>query len=230
MKRILAFDTSGPSLSVALLADTKLIFECTQQTGLTHSDRLMPMIDAALQTGGCTAADIDCFAVTVGPGSFTGVRIGVATAKALAHATGKPCIGINALEAMAHTAGLFDGMVCAMQDARAGQVYCAAFCAGQRVMGDVAEKLDILLPQLANEESCCFVGDGAAAHREIIEAVMGEKAVFAPADRMMIHAGSVALLAAQRPELAVSFRELLPYYLRAPQAERERLAREENHG
>lgn len=229
MKRILAFDTSGPSLSVALLADTKLIFECTQQTGLTHSDRLMPMIDMALQTGGYTAADADCFAVTVGPGSFTGVRIGVATAKALAHATGKPCIGINALEAMAHTAGLFDGLVCAMQDARAGQVYCAAFRNGKRVMDDVAEKLDILLPQLAKMGKCCFTGDGASAHRDTIEAAMGEKGVFAPADRMMIHAGSVALLASERPGRAVSYRELLPYYLRAPQAERERLAREENH-
>ena len=97
---LLAIDSTGPSLSVAIACEGKIVYECFQRTGHTHSERLMPMIDAALQAQGTEPSQLDALAVTVGPGSFTGVRIGVETAKALCHALEKPCVPVNALEAI----------------------------------------------------------------------------------------------------------------------------------
>lgn len=230
MKHILAMDTSGPSLSVALMRENKLVFECTQQNGHTHSDSLMPLVDMALKIGGITVREVGCIAVVTGPGSFTGVRIGVTTAKSLAHAAGIPCMGINALEAIAAGAMAFPGLVCPMQDARAGQVYSAGYRQGVQVMPDAAVKLVDLLPNLEQEASVCFMGDGAVAHRQAIVEAMGERALFLPPDKMALHAGAVASLALQRPEKTMGWETLAPYYLRAPQAERERLAKEAAHG
>lgn len=230
MSAILALDTSGPSLSVALRVDEKSIFCCTQQNGLTHSDSLMTLVDEALTAGGLTPHDVDCYAAVNGPGSFTGVRIGVATVKSLSHAAGRPCIGINALEALARGAALFDGIVCPMQDARAGQVYCAAYRGHEQLLPDAAMKLEAFLEQLAPYGRCCFIGDGAVAHRTAIEAAMGECAVFASGPMMALSAAYVAELAEERFASAGDWRTLMPYYLRAPQAERERAAREASHG
>lgn len=227
---VLAMDTSGPSLSVALLRDDVAVFECTQQNGLTHSDSLMPLVDAALAAAGLAPGDVDCFAVANGPGSFTGVRIGVTTAKALAHATGKSCVGVNALEALAAGAALFAGVVCPMQDARAGQVYGAAFCGGVRVLPDMAAKLEDYLARLPQDVPCCFIGDGAVAHRGAIVQALGARAMFPAREDMPLRASRVARLAAAQPGRIGDWRALMPYYLRAPQAERERLAREAQHG
>lgn len=230
MNTILALDTSGPSLSVALLSDGKLLYECTQQNGLTHSDSLMPLVEAALASARLDIARVDCIAPVVGPGSFTGVRIGVSTAKGLANALRIPCIGVNALEALAAGVWPFAGLVCPMQDARAGQVYAAAFRDGERVMQDEACKLADFLRRIQDEGRCCFVGDGAVAHRAEIAEAVGEDAVFAPPQRMSIHAGTVAWLALRAQGEAVDGSRLAPYYLRAPQAERERLAKEAANG
>lgn len=229
MKRILAMDTSGPSLSVALLDADTVVYESIKQNGRTHSESLMVQVDAALKAGGIAPADVDCFAAIHGPGSFTGVRIGVATAKALSHATGKPCVGINALEALAHGVGLYDGVVCAMQDARAGQVYAAAFRGGVRVLEDCAVPLVDLLHTIAPMGPCCFVGDGAVRHADAIVELFGEGAQIAPLNLMAARASHVALLARIHAEERTDWKSLLPYYLRAPQAERERMAREEQN-
>ena len=223
---ILAMDTTGPSLSVAIAREGKIVYECFQSTGRTHSERLLPMIDAALQAEGMEAAQLDALAVTVGPGSFTGVRIGAETAKALCHALEKPCVPVNALEAIARGAGAFPGVVCPLQDARAGQVYCAAYRGGERILPDGAMKLGEFLAALPEEAECLFIGDGAEANREKIAQAMGRRAAFAQASEMNLRAANAALLASERIETAVSWRELLPYYLRKPQAEREREARE----
>ena len=116
--KLLAIDTSGPVCGVAVLADGVIRYECAVQNKLTHSVNLMPMVDAALQATGLTLADLDRLAVVTGPGSFTGVRIGVSTLKGLAHGEDKPCMAVDALEAMAAGAGAFDGVVCPIQDAR----------------------------------------------------------------------------------------------------------------
>lgn len=230
MKTVLALDTSGPSLSVALLSCGIIRYERTQHNGLTHSDSLMPLVDEALCTVGMKPADVDCFAVVHGPGSFTGVRIGVATAKALAHATGKSCMPVSALEALAAGLPGYAGLTCALQDARAGQVYCAAFRQGEQILPDAAIKLVDFIASLKQEAQCAFVGDGAVAHRQVIEEALGARAYFPPANHMMVRASAVAILAAEREAEWQSWQALMPYYLRAPQAERERLAREGKQG
>lgn len=227
---ILAMDTSGPSLSVALTCEGKLCYECTQRNGLTHSQSLMTLVHEALNAGRLSPAEVDCFAAVAGPGSFTGVRIAIATVKALAHATGARCIGINALETLARGMDFFGGTICALQDARAGQVYCAAWRGHERILPDEAMKLTDFLERIADKGLCCFVGDGAMAHREIIVQALGENARFAPEYAMMPRASVVALLALEQMDRASGWQELSPYYLRAPQAERERAMREAAHG
>ncbi len=230
MTTILAIDTSGPSLSVALSRGRTPVYACLLQNGRTHSENVMRLADDALAAAGIRPADVDCFAAVAGPGSFTGVRIGIATVKALAHATGAPCCAVNALEALARNAAFFDGVVCPLQDARAGQVYCAAFDGGKRLLPDAAMQLSDFLRALSPYPRCCFVGDGAAAHRQPIADTLGNRAFFAPEPLMAPRAEQAALIALERPETWREWRDLAPYYLRAPQAERERAAREANNG
>ena len=139
---ILMIDTSGPACGVAISRDGQIVCEMQLTSGKTHSQRVMPMVDQALALCEMTVTDVDLFGAVVGPGSFTGVRIGVSTVKALAHAAGKPCIGIDALEALAANAPYFDGVICPILDARAQQVYGAMFEGGmppRRLMDDEAE-------------------------------------------------------------------------------------------
>ena len=141
---ILALDTSGPVAGVAILKNGEAAYEAMAVNRFTHSVSLMPMVEEGFARSGLAIRDIDLFAVTAGPGSFTGVRIGVSTVKGLAHGAQKPCIGINALEALASGVPYYGGTVCPIQDARAGQVYGAAFKAGippQRLLKDEALKL-----------------------------------------------------------------------------------------
>ncbi|MCL1795743.1 MAG: tRNA (adenosine(37)-N6)-threonylcarbamoyltransferase complex dimerization subunit type 1 TsaB [Clostridia bacterium] len=228
MRRLLAIDTSGPSLSVALLSDGALIYECVQQNGRTHSENLMAFVDAALAAGMLAPADVDCYACVTGPGSFTGVRIGVTTVRAISQATGKPCIGVNALEALAMNAAMFDGVVCALQDARAGQVYAAAFRRGGRVLPDRAMPIADFLRDV--DGRCCFAGDGAIRHRRTIADTLGPRAYFPPEPLMTLRASSAAMIAYAHPDRAGGYAQLFPHYLRAPQAERERIARETADG
>lgn len=232
---ILMIDTSGPACGVALMKDGRLVCEMELNSGLTHSQRVMPMLDSALTLAGMTMDDVDLFGAVVGPGSFTGVRIGVSTVKALAHAKGKPCIGVDALEALAANIVSFDGVLCPILDARAQQVYGAMFEAGfppVRLMEDTAEKLSIFLDRVeATGKDAMFTGDGAVAFEQLIRERLGTRAHFAPAAHMGLRAGCACALAAERAEHIQAGEEtdyvtLLPLYLRAPQAERERAARE----
>ena len=231
--KLLAIDTSGPVCGVAILTDEGVRCECAVTNKLTHSVNLLPMIDAAFAAAGLTIADMDRIAVTVGPGSFTGVRIGVSTVKGLAHGAGKPCVAVDALEAMAAGIADFDGAVCPMQDARAGQVYGAAF----RVTGGVPERLmddapmkveDFCAAVSALGPRCLFLGDGMPVHRERIAALMGDRAVFAAPQQAYLRPASVAWLGSLAEE-TVDYRELMPLYLRAPSAERNRRLVEAAH-
>lgn len=231
---ILALDTSGPVAGVAILKNSEAAYEAIAINRFTHSVSLMPMVEEGFVSTGLSIHDIDLFAATVGPGSFTGVRIGVSTVKGIAHGVNKPCIGINALEALAAGIPFFDGVVCPIQDARAGQVYGAAFKAGmppKRLMADEALKLQEYLNKLlAYSGPFLFVGDGVLVHREMITSALQDKAIFAPAHARFLRPLSVALLADQYKDQAVDYLMLMPYYLRAPQAERQRKSREEIHG
>ena len=124
---VLAIDTSGPVAGCAVLKAGRIVHLTAMNHGLTHSETIMPAVDAALEGAGLRCGDVDVFAAVAGPGSFTGVRIGVCAAKGLAHAVGKPCVAVHALEALAMNFYGFDGLCCPILDARRGQVYCAAF-------------------------------------------------------------------------------------------------------
>lgn len=229
---ILMIDTSGPACGVAVAREGKIVCELQLTSGRTHSQRVMPLVDTALSLCEMTTADVDLFGAVTGPGSFTGVRIGVSTVKALAHASGKPCIGVDALEALAANAAGFGGVICPILDARAQQVYGAMFESGMppvRLMDDAAEPLDAFLTRVeATGRDALFLGDGADAMEAAIRARLGARAQFAPAQHRGLRAASACALAAVYAQDAGRLSDcmtLLPLYLRAPQAERERAAR-----
>ena len=191
----------------------------------------MPMVDHCLQAAGITVKDIDLFAAVAGPGSFTGVRIGVCAVRALAHSWGKNALAIDSLEALAMNAFGFPGVICPILDARRGQVYCAAFRfekgnAPVRLMEDEAMSLTDFLNKLPEGEKCLFLGDGLKVYFPAIEKILGERAVCAPAHMAYIRPAAACVLASQRADLAEDCLHLTPIYLRAPQAERERAAKE----
>lgn len=235
---VLAIDTSGPVCGVAVMTAEGIRFACAVQNKRTHSVNLMPMIDAGLRATGLTLQDMDRLACTVGPGSFTGVRLGVSTLKGLAHGCGKPCAGVNALEALAAGAGAFPGVVCPIQDARAGQVYGAAFrCTAEgaapvRLMPDAPLKLEdyvqALLPLAGEGEAFLFLGDGMPVHRARLQELLGTRAVFAAPARAFLNPAAVAQLAALAEE-TVDYLALQPLYLRAPNAQRNRKLVEAAH-
>ncbi len=221
--KILAIDTSGPVCGVSVLVDHTIRYECAVCNKLTHSANLMPMVDAALNASGLGLKDIDRIAVVVGPGSFTGVRIGVSTVKAMAHGAGKPCVAIDALEAMAAGITDFDGVICPIQDARAGQVYGAAFTAGmppKRLLPDAPMKLEEYVSALQPlGERFLFLGDGMPVHRNRLSEMLGDKAVFAAPQHAFLRPASVAALGILATD-ELDYLQLMPLYLRAPNAER----------
>lgn len=227
--KILAFESSAVSASVALTGDEKLIAQSFQNCGLTHSRTLLPMAESLLQNCGVALDEVDAFAVAHGPGSFTGVRIGVATVKGLALGADKPCIGVSTLEAMAWGARALGGRLCCVMDARAGQVYNALFSvengAPCRLCDDRALKL-VDLGEEIGETPYFLVGDGAdLCYNTLKERCAGLR--LAPPE--LRYATGYGVAAAALPQLladkACSPQELDAFYLRRPQAERERLKR-----
>lgn len=223
--KLLAVDTSGPVCGVAVMTDQGIRYEASVQNKLTHSVNLMPMIDAALTSSGLALSELDRIAVVTGPGSFTGVRLGVSTVKGLAHGVGKPCVAVDALEAMAHGVGIFDGMICPIQDARAGQVYGAAFrgdASHERLMADTPMKLeDAVNTWLTMGERFLFVGDGMPVHRAKLTSLLGDRACFALPPFAFLRPAVVAYLGSLITD-EKDYRELMPMYLRSPSAERNR--------
>jgi tRNA threonylcarbamoyladenosine biosynthesis protein TsaB len=177
---------------------------------------------------GC--ADIDVLAAVAGPGSFTGVRIGVCAVKGLAHAAGKPCCAVDSLEALAMNLFGSGAAACPILDARRGHVYCAAFDmtggVPERMLPDQAMALDAFLELLPKDRRLIFLGDGAPLHAARISEALGNRAMIAPANLRDLRPDSACALAAARPETWVEARLLTPIYLRPPQAERERARRQ----
>jgi len=228
--KILALDTSGPVAGAALMEDGVITHEVMASHGLTHSQTAMTMVDQCLSAANLSVKDIDLFAAVAGPGSFTGVRIGVCAVRALAHAWNKPAVSIDSLETLAMNGFGFSGIVCPILDARRGQVYCAAFRfeAGKlpvRILEDDAMALTDFLAKLPEYEKCLFLGDGLKVHFPAISAQMGDRAVPAPAHLAYIRPAAACEIALHRADEAKNCMELNPIYLRAPQAERERNAR-----
>ena len=218
--KILVIDTSGPVCGTAVMDGEKVYSEFTAQNRNTHSASLMPMVEAALNAAGTEIGDIEAVAAVTGPGSFTGVRIGVATAKGLAHGAGIPCIPVDALEALAASAGDFEGIVCPIQDARAGQVYGAAFRKGERLAGDAPMKLEEYLDAVEGlGHSFLFVGDGVPVHREAIAARLGARAEFAPAFRCFLRPSAAGWIALKYGG-ETDYLGLQATYLRPPNAQK----------
>ena len=224
---ILAFESSARAASCALVRDGKLISRYSQCSGLTHSRTLLPMGEDMLKNAELTMADADLLAVAHGPGSFTGVRIGVSMVKGLAWALDKPCVGVSTLEAMAWNGLAAGGLICPVMDARRSQVYNALFrIEGGRPVRLTADR-PLALEELAEElraygESAFLVGDGA----ELTEAFLRERGipcVIAPENLRMQDAWGVAMAASDKTPGGPD--ELLPVYLRLSQAERERQER-----
>ena len=228
---ILAFETSAKAASVALFQEGKLLGESYQNTGLTHSQTLMVMAEDMLKQCGFSAKDVTAVAVAAGPGSFTGVRIGVAAAKGLAWGLQVPCYGVSTLESMALGLGAFQGTVCPVMDARRSQVYNALFTAEGGSLTRRSEDCAIALADLAEElktmpQPIFLVGDGSElTFKTLKDTVSG--LVLPMESRMHQRAVGVGL-AAQKAMQAGEVGDaeaMQPNYLRLSQAEREKLER-----
>lgn len=231
--KILALESSAKAASCAVLEDGALLASAWQATGLTHSRTLLPMVEDMLQNSELAIQDMDAIAVAAGPGSFTGLRIGVAAVKGLAWAAEKPCIPVSTLEAMAWPLAHLEGnIVCAM-DARRQQIYNAVFLAEggelERLREDRALSLEEAAADLAGLDGpMTVVGDGAGLCFDYLTA-RGIDCRLAPVHLRLQSAAGVALAAFRRwPEGGVSPQALTPVYLRLSQAERERLAKGES--
>ena len=226
---ILAFESSARPASVALVRDGKLLAQSTQVSALTHSRTLLPMAEDLLKNTAVALSEVDVIAVAHGPGSFTGVSIGVSTVKGLCWGAEKPCVGVSTLEAMAWHGLAAGGVLCPVMDARRAQVYNALFRIEDdrpvRLCPDRAISLEDLAEELrALGESVFLVGDGT----ELTKAFLDAQALpcrVAPDDLVWQDAWGVAMAAQGKP--LISGTELLPVYLRLSQAERERQARME---
>lgn len=233
--KIFAIDTTASPASAAILSDGRLLGEYYLNIKTTHSQTLMPMAEALIKNAGVSMEDIDVFAVNAGPGSFTGVRIGVASVKGMTFTLGKPCAAVSTLEAMAWGMPYFDGIVCAVMDARCAQVYNALFrLEGGRVCR-ITEDRAISISELADElreyrsDTIYLAGDGA----ELCFSTFSESfsnVILTPENIRFQHAYGTAKAAerlAAEGKLCTSD-ELMPVYLRVPQAERELKARLQN--
>ena len=228
---ILAFETSAKACSVAIHDGQKLLAESYQNTGLTHSQTLMVMAEDLLKSCGKSAADVTHLAVAAGPGSFTGVRIGVSAAKGFAWGAELPVYGVSTLQSMALSLGAMEGHVCCCMDARRRQVYNAMFLAQNGKLTRICEDRAISLEELKAElehigGAIWLVGDGAELTHKTLAADIPEL-ILPPEHRRQQRASGVALAAVE----AISRGEpgdgasLQPNYLRMSQAERERLER-----
>lgn len=232
--KILALETSAKSVSVAVTEDGVLLAQSYQNRGLTHSVTLMPLLDAMLQSAGLTLDDIGLVAVTHGPGSFTGLRIGVSAAKGLAWAKGLPCCGVSTLAAMAYGVGDFNGLIVGAMDARRQQVYNALFKAENgriiRLCDDRAVSCEYVAQELRDaypsENDILIVGDGSELLYRHLQAFGIPCRMASPLHRYQSAAGAaLAAEALASQGRLCSAQELQPVYLRLSQAERERLAK-----
>ena len=224
---ILALESSAKAASVALMQDAELLAQYSQCSGLTHSRTLLPMVEDMLKNTDKKIADVDFIAVAHGPGSFTGIRIGVSTVKGLAWASDKKCVGVSTLAAMAWHGAAAGGLVCPVMDARRSQVYNALFeikdGAPERLCRDRAIALSELAAELKGyDREVLLVGDGARLSFDYLTAE-GISCRIAPQNLVYQSAWGVGMEALRiEPGTAD---DLLPVYLRLSQAERERQAR-----
>lgn len=198
--KVLAVDTATESCSVALIEGETLRSEMTAVSRKTHSRHLMEMIQAVLETAGRTLDDLDGFVAARGPGSFTGLRIGISTVKGLCMATGKPLVGVSNLEGLARQAPTRTGDVCPWIDARRKEVYC---CRYRYVDGGFRKMMpeDAMAPAMALsaiDAPCLFIGNGATLYQQVIAESLMDRAVFAPPEANILRAATLAFIGMER--------------------------------
>ena len=228
--KILAVDTSAKAASTAIVENGKIIAEFFINTQLTHSQTMLPMIENMLKSCNASLEDIDGFAVSVGPGSFTGLRIGISLVKGLAFSAQKKCAPVSTLETLCRNVSTV-GRICAVMDARCSQVYTATFEFDGEKYTRISEDEAISIAQLEENVKKCknpviFVGDGAEmCYNKLKETC---KNVFLSAENVRFQRASSVAAAAEKmfeQNDTLSAEELTPSYLRLPQAQRERMAK-----
>ena len=234
--KLLCFDTTAKTASAAVVTEGKILAESSVTTGLTHSQTLMPLTDGMLKAAGLTLGDIDLVAVSHGPGSFTGLRIGIGTVKGLCQGSGKKCIGISTLEALAYAYEGQDVLICPVMDARCKQVYTALFQGRNNLTGgvgrlwnDIALSIEELGRNLKETRvPIMLVGDGAELVYQALAGQNPSLRLAAPGMRLQ-RAANVGFAALEhlKTEEPISPDLLMPQYLRLPQAERELLAKQQ---
>ena len=222
--KILSVDSSSVSASVAITENGVTLAENFINNGLTHSQTLMPMVEKTLNDANVSVKDVDLFAIANGPGSFTGVRIGIASVKGMADALGKKCVAVSTLEAIAEPLKNEDCIACAVMDARCNQVYTAIFESGKRLCEDNAVLIEELGTVLKNyNKKVVFIGDGSVLCYEKLKDVVTDVEI-ADENIRYVHGSSIGRLAEDKiknGESPIDSAKLVPFYLRLPQAERE---------
>ncbi len=222
--KILSLDSTSVTASVAITENGKTLAENFINNGLTHSQTLMPLVEKTLADSNTSINDVDLFAVTNGPGSFTGVRIGIASVKGMADALKKACFAVSTLEAIAEPLRNEACIACAVMDARCNQVYTAIFEGGNRLCEDKAVLISELGEELSKyDKKIVFIGDGAKICYEKLNAILPNVEI-ADENIRYIHASSIGRIAETKiknGENTVKSANLVPFYLRLPQAERE---------
>lgn len=225
--KVLAIDTSSVVATCAVLDEEKLLGEYTLNQDMTHSERLIPMIKTLMDSLKLKPEDIDLFAGSVGPGSFTGLRIGLATIKGLAHVVDKSVIGISTLEALAFNVP-FDGIVIPIMDARRDRVYTGIYRWENGKLINIMEPTILNIDELldivdSKYEKVLFNGDGTLVFKDRIDEKLKDKALYAPISLNMAKASSIGELALLKWEEGSqeNYFNLSPDYLRESQAQRQ---------
>jgi tRNA threonylcarbamoyladenosine biosynthesis protein TsaB len=219
--RVLGLDTATRRASVGLLANGRVVAEQSQNDG-RHAVHLLPLIDSVLQQGGCAVRDLDAIAVSSGPGSFTGLRVGLSVAKGVACATNVPLVGIPTLEALARTLDKPRGTICTLLDARKGEVYAAYFVASERGWTRLIEDT-VTTPEAvvaAVPTPCTIIGDAVLAYGEFLRDRLGPEVTVLPWHTYGPRGGTVATLGAERllQGGSTDLPTLEPSYVRPPDA------------
>lgn len=217
---VLGIDSSSNAATAAVVRDGELLCEYTQNQKKTHSVKMLPMVEAMLADLELSVADIDVFACGIGPGSFTGVRIGGATVRGFADALEKPCVAITSLAALYDNVKYFDGTVFSLVFAREGKCYTAIYEQGQEIVAPCVMTIDDIVAY-AKDKKCLFVGDGAIANYALLAGL--ENSTIAETRHNIISAGAIALLGYYKALLGDvgTSSVIAPLYLRKSQAERE---------
>jgi len=226
--RILAVDTSSLVAAVAITDNERLMGEYILNHKKTHSQKLMPMIKELMDNLELNPKDIDIFAAASGPGSFTGLRIGITTVKALAYAANKPVVSVPTLDALAFNIPVSDSLVCPIMDARNNQVFTAVYKWEKGMPVNITEYMGVPITELVQlikgkNQKVVFLGDAVEIHKDLLKEELNENCEFAPGNLMLQKASSVAQLALIKAlnGITESSFDMVPFYLRKSQAERE---------